>query len=105
MRITLCPVRMDLEHPEVHRTGDILTLDGVAFDFAPLPEGGVLPADAIDSKWFRGPVSRIDGDIHLTLLLPHGPNAPEATRFPETLILEEDGPVDLPPYDEEPTDE
>lgn len=95
MHITLSPVRLD-ETLTASRAGDVLTLNGVAFDFGPLPEGATLPAEAIDSEWIVGPVSRIDGDLHLTLRLPHGPNPSQAVAFPAPLTVLEDGPIDLP---------
>jgi hypothetical protein len=107
MKISFSPVRRD-EQLELHRAGDVLTINGEAFDFGPLPEGATLPAEAIDSDWFAGPVERIDGELHLTLVLPHGPQAPEATRFPAPLDLGGDGPVDVPvwaePEEEEDAD-
>lgn len=98
MKITFTPVRSDARLA-LSRAGDRLTLNGEVFDFAPLPDGAVLPPDAIDSDWFPGPVTRVDGHLHVTLILPHGPDAPDATRFPAPLILAEDGPVTLPPHD------
>lgn len=95
MHITLSPVRLD-ETLTVSRAGDVLTLNGVAFDFGPLPEGATLPAEAIDSDWIVGPVSRIDGDLHLTLRLPHGPNPSQAVAFPKPLMVMVDGEIDLP---------
>jgi len=95
MHITLSPVRLD-ETLTAIRTGDVLTLNGEAFDFGPLPEGATLPAEAIDSEWIVGPVSRIDGDLHLTLRLPHGPNPSEAVAFPKPLVVMVDGEIDLP---------
>lgn len=77
-------------------TGEVLTLNGEAFDFAQLPEDGTLPAEAIASDWIVGPVSRIDGDLHLTLRLPHGPNPSQAVAFPEPIHATEDGPIPLP---------
>ncbi len=100
MRITLSPVRLD-ETLTATRAGDVLTLNGVAFDFGPLPEGATLPAEAIDSEWIVGPVSRIDGDLHITLRLPHGPNPSQAVAFPEPIHVTEDGPIPLP-FDPEP---
>ena len=95
MHITLSPVRLD-ETLTASRTGDVLTLNGAAFDFGPLPEGATLPAEAIDSEWIVGPVSRIDGDLHLTLRLPHGPNPSQAVAFPKPLMVRVDGEIDLP---------
>jgi hypothetical protein len=98
MIITLSPVRSDAP-VSLARYGDVLVIDGAAFDLAPLAEGALLPAEAIDSPWFAGPVTRTDGRLHLTLILPHGPTAPAATRFPATLRVDHDGPVTLPPFD------
>lgn len=95
MHITFSPVRLD-ETLTASLTGDTLTLNGVAFDFGPLPEGATLPAEAIDSEWIVGPVSRTDGDLHLTLRLPHGPNPSQAVAFPRPLVVMVDGEIDLP---------
>lgn len=95
MHIALSPVRLD-ETLTATRTGDVLTLNGVEFDFSPLPEGGILPAEAIDSDWVVGPVSRINGELHLTLRLPHGPNPSQAVAFPKPIHAINDGPILLP---------
>ena len=103
MHITLSPVRLD-ETLTASLSGDVLTINGEAFDFGPLPEGATLPADAIESEHFIGPVSRIAGELHLTLRLPHGPNPSQAVAFPEPLTVLEDGPIPLP-FDPEPVPE
>ena len=109
MNITLSPTRRD-ETLTASRDGDTLTLNGEAFDFSPLEEGETLPADAIDSPWIAGDVTRTDGVLHITLRLPHGANAPEETRFPEPIIDPPDGDIALPmhslpePEPEEPED-
>lgn len=95
MHITLSPVRMD-ETLSATRWGDVLTLNGESFDFGPLPEGATLPAEAIDREWIVGPVTRIDGELHLTLRLPHGPNPSQAVAYPEPIHVTADGPIDLP---------
>lgn len=95
MHITLSPVRLD-EKVTASLAGEVLTLNGVDFDFGPLPEGATLPAEAIDSDWIVGPVSRIDGELHLTLLLPHGPNPSQAVAFPDPIQATNDGPILLP---------
>ena len=97
MHITLSPTRTDTPLT-ASRAGDTLTLNGEAFDFAPLGEGETLPADAIDSEWIAGDVTRTDGTLHITLRLPHGANAPEETRFPEPIIDPPDGEIALPPH-------
>ena len=95
MQITISPMRLD-ETLTAYRAGDVLTLNGAAFDFGPLPEGATLPAEAVDSAWIVGPVSRIDGELHLTLRLPHGPSPSLAVAFPEPIHVTEDGPIPLP---------
>lgn len=101
MQIQLSPV-LTPAHLIVEKAGEVLTINGEAFDFSALPDGGELPADAITSEWIIGPVTRVSGELHLTLILPHGDDAPEATRFPEPITVTGDGPVDLPPYEVTP---
>ncbi|MFB0774316.1 hypothetical protein [Aeromonas salmonicida] len=104
MKIKLSAVRMD-EQLTASVSGDTITVNGQVLDFSPLQEGDMLPAGAVDSPWLQGAVSRISGDIHLTLVLPHGSNAPHETRFPaafDTPMTMVDGEVPLPPYDTEP---
>ena len=100
MFINLSPVRAD-EHLTVAVAGDTLTINGEAFDFSPLEDGATLPQDAIESEHFAGPVERINGELHVTLRLPHGANAPHETRFPSPIHFTGNGEVALPPYDEE----
>ena len=101
MIIQLSPVRMD-EQLSVERHGDLLTINGEACDLGSVLDGATLPASAIASKWFAGDVERIDGELHLALILPHGPNTPESTRFPQPITVTEDGAVPLPAYDAAP---
>lgn len=95
MKIHLSPVRLD-ETLTASLAGEVLTLNGGVFDFSQLPEGATLPAEAIASDWIVGPVSRIDGELHLTLRLPHGPNPSREVAFPEPIHVTEDGPIALP---------
>ncbi|AXQ49222.1 hypothetical protein ACLPJF_07635 [Pseudomonas vlassakiae] len=99
--IVFSPVRTD-EQLVMSRSGDVLTLNGENFDFSPLLEGATLPREAILSDWFPGDVSRAGGILSLTVRLPHGPYAPEETRFPEPITIEVDGVVKLPPYGQPP---
>lgn len=97
MQINLSPVRMD-EQLTLDREGDVLYVNGEVFDFSQLLEGATLPWGTVLSDWFPGPVARINGELHLTIRLPHGPDAPYSTRFPSPITVNEDGPVDLPVY-------
>jgi len=103
MKIYISPVRTD-EQVVASVSGDILTINSQVLDFSPLLEGASLPSEAVDTEWLQGNIARINGEIHLTLLLPHGANAPYETRFPtafETPITVLEGEVPLPPYDSE----
>lgn len=95
---TFSPVRMDEEYT-LEVKGKTIVIGGEEFDFSPLPKGAQLPASAIESKWFTGKVIDIDGELHITLILPHGSNAPYERRFPEVITYEGDGVIDLPLYD------
>jgi len=96
MFITLTPMRRD-DALTLHRAGDVLTINGTEYDFTPLPEGALLPRAAVDCDWLASDVTRTGGQIRLTLILPHGTDAPAARRAPAPLSLTADGPVALPP--------
>lgn len=95
MIIKLSPVRLD-SSLSAERIGEVLRLNGLAYDFASLQEGASLPAEAIDSRWFCAPVERISGGLVLTLMLPHGADASEQSRFPVDIVSPADGRVPLP---------
>jgi len=108
MRISFSPQRRD-DLLEVIKDGDILIINGEAFDFTSLPDGGTIPAGTVPCAWIASDVERIEDELHLTLVLPHGPNPSQAVAFPEPITVTEDGPIAIP-YDEpvqpeEPTDE
>lgn len=100
MKIDLSPQRRD-DKLIVVKTGDVLTINGTAFDFTALPDGATLPASAIDSEWLVGYVSRVNGELELALILPHGPSPSQAVAFPEPITVTKDGEVSLP-FDTEP---
>jgi hypothetical protein len=98
MLIKLSPIRSD-KTLVVSKKDDVLTVNGEVFDFSPLKEGQVLPADAIKSEWFIGDVSRVEGELILTLVLPHGPNPSQNVAFPKDLVNVKNGKVKLPTGD------
>jgi hypothetical protein len=100
MLISFSPIRSD-ETLSLHRDGDILTINGMTFDFSTLPEGTRLPASAIDCPWIANEVIRENNELCLTLILPYGENAPEEVRFPEP-ITPENGPIIAPGLVEPP---
>ena len=95
MHISFSPMRRD-DTLEVSKTGDVLTINGETLDLSALPDGATLPADAVSCEWITGPIERIDGEIHLTLILPHGPNPSPEVAFPEPITVTVDGPITLP---------
>lgn len=97
--IALTPQRRD-EELTLSKSGDILTINGEAFDFSGIAEGDTRPRAALACDWLASDVTRAGGAIHLTLILPHGAIAPDETKFPAPWLVTSDGPVDLPPHDE-----
>lgn len=98
MRLILSPVRMDAALAATV-AGDVLTLNGVALDFSPLPAGATLPRGAIACDWIAGDVTRDSaGVLSVPVILPHGGRAGPETLFPDVLVAA-DGPVLLPAYE------
>lgn len=100
MKISLSPMRHDVALV-VTKSGDILTINGEPFDFSGLPDGATIPAGAVPCDWIVGPVERIGGQLHLTLILPHGPSPSATVACPAQIIDPPDGPLDLP-HDPDP---
>lgn len=97
MIIKLSPVRSDLQLAVV-KAGETLEVNGVALNFSSLADGATLPAEAVGCEFVVAPVERINGDLVLTLMLPHAADAPQAARFPVDLYPA-DGQVQLPGLD------
>jgi len=91
MQITLSPVRLQTSLTLI-RLGNTLVINGVPVDLA------TYDAAAAPCPWVIGQPYQMP-DWRVTLVLPHGANAPEETRFPAPITVMTDGPVDLPPYD------
>ena len=93
MLIQFSPQR-STEELEVERYGDLLTFNGDAVNLGKIPEGG----DGFDPewRWIIEPVTRVDGQLRVTISLPIGPDASDAALWPEPLTLTDDGPVPLP---------
>lgn len=94
MRISFSPQRSDYTLTLERTSPDRLRINGELFNFGPLNDGDMLPKVPCD--WIVGPVERIDDEVHLTLILPHGPNPSEAVAFPEPISVTQDGPITLP---------
>ena len=95
MHITLNPQRRD-DTLTVSKSGDTLTINGIAYDFSVIPDGATLPASAVDCEYITGNVERINGVLHILLILPHGPNPAQEVAFPAPIINPADGVLELP---------
>ena len=95
MHINLSPQRRD-DNLIVIKQGDTLTINGTPYDFSIIPDGGTLPKDATDCAWLASDITRVDGVLHLTLILPNAVNASEAARFPQPIVNPADGKLELP---------
>ena len=95
MLINLSPIRSD-QTLEIYKIGDALTINGESFDFSQLPDGATLPNEAIGCEWIVSDVHRVNGEIELTILLPHGADVFESARFPTPITMTTDGQVVLP---------
>lgn len=100
MKLIFHPQRSDAAL-ELSRVGDVLTINGEDFDFSGVSEGATLPKAAVASAWIAGDIERTGGVLSVPIVLPHGPRAPQGTRFAQPLTLTGDGPVVLPAYNEE----
>jgi len=94
MLVRYSPVRSDRHIAYTVPAPDIIeaTLDGVTdrFDFSGLPDGE-LDVSALETTLDICPVlaaRRVNGQLEVTLLRFHGPNAPESERFPEPEVIE-----------------
>lgn len=96
MNIFLNPQRRD-DTLTLEKQGDVLIINGEAFDFSPMDSGDTLPRSAITSQWIVGDVDRtLDGELNITVTLPNPWNYSPEQAFPEPLMNVENGPVALP---------
>ena len=95
MHITPTPQRRD-DTIAVLKSGETLTINGIAYDFSVIPDGATLPASAVDCAYITGDIERINGVLQISLILPHGPNPSQAVAFPAPIINPPDGVLELP---------
>lgn len=80
----------------VSRNNDIFTINGEIFDFTPLSEGAILPADAINCDYIFEPVKRVNGELEITFLFPISSEASEEALFPQPIINPPQGEIVFP---------
>jgi hypothetical protein len=95
MIIKLSPQRSD-EILTLVKNGDMLRINNQNYDFNPLVEGAVLPMGSINCKFIAGNVTRTNGEVVVTIILPYNVSHSNNRRFPTDLINVPDGPVELP---------
>lgn len=98
MKINFVPMRRD-DALTLIRAGDVLAINGTAVDLSGIPEGATLPRAAVTCDWLASGIERVGGELHLTLILPHGAHAPQETLFPLPITVTAEGPVALPAYE------
>ncbi|MDW0357719.1 hypothetical protein Q8G38_00145 [Halomonas venusta] len=98
MIITIKPQVRDTR-PTFEVEGDALIIDGDKYDFSPLPDGAILPEDAIGSEWFPTDVKRVNDTLHITLIVPFSPWQREVLTG-QKIVIENpaDGPLPLPEF-------
>lgn len=97
--INFSPIVGDLEQlTSVVVAGYAVTINGEIFDFTPLARGYELPLEAIGSAYFADGAKMSDeGVLSVALLMPYDEaTATDAIRFPEPVIVTDDGLVDIP---------
>ena len=87
--ITLSPMRRD-DRLTVSVAGDVLALNGEALDLGTYTADPEAPHD-----WIIGQPVQERGLWQVALVLPHGADASEQTRFPPPITVTADGPVAL----------
>lgn len=96
MKISFSPQFSD-EKLEVLKTGESLTINGDFLDFSDLPNGASYPYEAIDNDMVIGGVSRVNGEIQITIRLPYNlSNPPRSVTFPNSVTVTTNGRVSLP---------
>jgi len=96
MRISFSPQRRDDTLTLEKSSGNRLMINGELFNFDDLQDGDQIASADIPCPWICGPVECIDGEVRVSVLLPHGPNPSEAVAFPEPITVVDDGPIELP---------
>jgi hypothetical protein len=80
------------------KNGNILTINGEDIDFGPLESGTKLPSRVCleYSPFLLGVQRNDDGELELTILLPHTPNATQAALFPQPVVNPSNGQIQTP---------
>lgn len=95
-RITLSPQFSNTDLTII-KQGKALIVNGDTLDFSAMQQGDEYPPEAINNPSVIGGAVMADGIISLTIILPYSnDDAPNSVKFPEPLIVIDDGAVALP---------
>ena len=92
----LAPIHLNLSPQRrdgplaLERRSSVLVFNGAEFDLQ-TPQN-------MKCEWLIGAPEFDETGWHVTIVLPHGADAPDATRFPNPIVVGEDGIVTLPDY-------
>ena len=81
MKINFTPQRRD-DDLLLTVAGDVVSVNGVAYDLSVITEGATLPASATDCPFLSGDISRVNGELSIIVILPHGADPHKAIAFP-----------------------
>lgn len=95
MRISFSPVE-GMPAAAISVDGDVITINGTPYDFSALLEGEIVPMASLAEPLIVSDATRTDGVIVLTVILGNAPEASEAARYPDVLVVTEAGDVTLP---------
>lgn len=95
MNITFTPQLRDCTL-EMMKRGDILVINGIEYDFSPLENEDEIHSSAIASEFISDVVTRKDGVINLTVILPITVDATHEQCWPTPQFNIPDGPITLP---------
>lgn len=99
MHLTLSPCRglPGAPETEISVDGDIVTVDGEAYDLSDIPEGGEAIPEGGDHP-FIGTIIRFAGTLHCTLRVQLGDDSEndQPTDPEHWVIADAEGPVTIP---------
>lgn len=86
------------ERLSVAKMGSSLVINGREYDFGRMQDGDSLydVSTAVDSPYVFGELHKVEGVVQMELVFPIGINAPHEAKFPESILITEDGAVTLP---------
>jgi hypothetical protein len=92
-KITLSPQYSD-HSLKLEKRGSILTIGDKPCDFAQLADGSDVPPEAIDNEYIVGGITKGDGIVNITVLMPYSDaDAPNSVLFPKPIMMIADGEI------------